>query len=153
MVSSGQGRTGRPWRRAQALCMAEGAANGTPCWMCGRPIDYEFTKQYPLHRMAGTVHHIVGLAQNGDPLDPTISHQCIADAIPLKAIDCALARTKRIRIAYHNPRPDNGSDEFDFRFFTDSESVYIQVASPSLSNSKTSKLRFGPLRAARLPPV
>jgi 5-methylcytosine-specific restriction endonuclease McrA len=70
MVSTGQGRTGRPWRRVQAQCMAEGEANGTPCWHCGLPIDYEFTKQYPLHRMAGTAHHIVGLAQNGDPLDP-----------------------------------------------------------------------------------
>ncbi|HEX4103843.1 MAG TPA: HNH endonuclease [Pseudonocardiaceae bacterium] len=38
--------------------------------MCGRPIDYELTRARPLHRLAGTVHHIVGLAQGGDPLDP-----------------------------------------------------------------------------------
>ena len=50
--------------------MATGEANRTPCWMCGRPIDYEFTRARPLHRLAGTAHHIIRLAQGGDPLDP-----------------------------------------------------------------------------------
>jgi 5-methylcytosine-specific restriction endonuclease McrA len=50
--------------------MATGQANRAPCWMCGRPIDYEFTRARQLHRLAGTAHHIVGLAQGGDPLDP-----------------------------------------------------------------------------------
>jgi 5-methylcytosine-specific restriction endonuclease McrA len=70
MVSTGVERKGSQWRRARALCMATGEVNRTPCWMCGRPIDYEFTRQHPLHRLAGTVHHIIGLAQGGDPLDP-----------------------------------------------------------------------------------
>ena len=51
--------------------MAAGEANLTPCCLCGQPIDYEFTRYYPHHSRAGTVHHLIGLAQNGDPLDPT----------------------------------------------------------------------------------
>jgi hypothetical protein len=50
--------------------MAESAANAVPCWFCGQPIDYEFTKWNHLHRLSGTAHHIRGLAQGGDPLDP-----------------------------------------------------------------------------------
>jgi 5-methylcytosine-specific restriction endonuclease McrA len=50
--------------------MADGAANFTPCFLCGKPIDYAFTRYYPLHRLAGTAHHILGLAQGGDPCDP-----------------------------------------------------------------------------------
>ncbi|MGH3699662.1 MAG: HNH endonuclease [Pseudonocardiaceae bacterium] len=42
-----------------------------PCVLCGLPIDYELTRVMPLHEYAGTVHHIVGLAQGGDPLAPT----------------------------------------------------------------------------------
>lgn len=50
--------------------MAAGEANRTPCYACGRPISYELTRAMPQHAMAGTVHHIIGLAQGGDPLDP-----------------------------------------------------------------------------------
>jgi hypothetical protein len=70
MVSKGPGRQGSRWRRAQADCMAYGAANGTPCVICNRPIDYALTRVVPLHRHAGTAHHLIGLAQGGDPLDP-----------------------------------------------------------------------------------
>src|SRR5262245_63744514 len=57
MVSTGSGRRGARWRRAQAQCMANGEANGAPCCLCHLPIDYEFTRYYPLHSMAGTAHH------------------------------------------------------------------------------------------------
>lgn len=50
--------------------MADGEFNHTPCFLCGQPIDYTFTRVYYLHRLAGTAHHIRGLAQGGDPLDP-----------------------------------------------------------------------------------
>lgn len=70
VVSSGPGRGGPQWRRAQALCMRTGEDNRTPCCLCGRPINYAFTRAMPQHAMAGTVHHIIGLAQGGDPLDP-----------------------------------------------------------------------------------
>lgn len=70
MVSTGPGRKGSRWRKAQALCMATGQAQCQPCCLCGQPIDYGFTKRYPHHRLAGTAHHIIGLAQGGDPLDP-----------------------------------------------------------------------------------
>jgi len=69
VVSTGPGRKGARWRKAQALCMARGEAQGLPCWGCGRPIDYAFSRLYPQHRMAGTAHHIVGLEQGGHPYD------------------------------------------------------------------------------------
>jgi 5-methylcytosine-specific restriction endonuclease McrA len=71
VVNTGAGRRGSRWRRAQAQCMANGAATNTPCYLCHQPINYHFTRYYPLHSMAGTAHHIIGLAQGGDPLDPT----------------------------------------------------------------------------------
>lgn len=71
MVSGGPGRKGSRWRRAQKECMESGEALRIPCWICGQPIDYAFTRRYPHHRYAGTVHHIHGLAQGGDPLDPS----------------------------------------------------------------------------------
>jgi 5-methylcytosine-specific restriction endonuclease McrA len=49
--------------------MAYGEANRVPCVLCGRPIDYVFTRALPRHRLAGSVHHLTGLAQGGDPLD------------------------------------------------------------------------------------
>jgi hypothetical protein len=70
MVSKGPGRQGARWRTAQALCIANGEYNATPCWFCGQPIDYELTRWNHLHKRAATVHHIVGLAQGGDPTDP-----------------------------------------------------------------------------------
>jgi hypothetical protein len=70
MVSKGPGRQGARWRTAQSLCMAEGEANAVPCWFCGQPIDYQLTRFNHLHRLAGTVHHIIGLEQGGDPTDP-----------------------------------------------------------------------------------
>ena len=50
--------------------MAEAEARRAPCYLCGGPIDYALTRVHHLHRLAGTVHHIIGLAQGGDPLDP-----------------------------------------------------------------------------------
>lgn len=70
MVVGGPGRTGSRWRKAQSDCMAISEYNREPCYLCGRPIDYDFTRAAPLHRLAGTVHHIHGLDQGGDPLDP-----------------------------------------------------------------------------------
>lgn len=71
MVSSGPGRKGSRWRRAQAACMSAGEAYRLPCALCRLPINYELTKALPNHRMAGTAHHVQGLAQGGDPLDPS----------------------------------------------------------------------------------
>lgn len=51
--------------------MALWEANGAPCSLCGRTINYAFTRAVPRHRMAGTAHHIIGLEQGGDPYDPT----------------------------------------------------------------------------------
>lgn len=70
-MGTGPGRQGSRWRKAQAAVMAKSEVNLAPCYLCGRPIDYIFTRAYPHHRLAGTVHHIHGLAQGGDPLDPT----------------------------------------------------------------------------------
>lgn len=70
MVNGGPGRTGSRWRRAQSACLAAGEMNLTPCCICGRPIDYRFTRTMPNHRLAATVHHIIGLSQGGDPLNP-----------------------------------------------------------------------------------
>jgi hypothetical protein len=70
VVSGGPGRTGSRWRRAAAECLANGAYNHTPCYFCRLPIDYELSRVNHRHRLAATVHHIIGLAQGGDPLDP-----------------------------------------------------------------------------------
>jgi len=70
MVATGPGRQGSRWRTAQRECMAYGEANNLPCAICGQPIDYAFTRAMHLHRLAGTAHHLIGLAQGGDPLDP-----------------------------------------------------------------------------------
>ncbi|PZS14127.1 MAG: HNH endonuclease [Pseudonocardiales bacterium] len=66
-MSGGTGRTGFRWRKVQAEVIANGALYGLPCALCGLPIDYTI---FYRHRLAATVHHIVGLAQGGDPLDP-----------------------------------------------------------------------------------
>jgi hypothetical protein len=63
------GRTGSRWRRAHALCMARGEADQMPCWRCGGRIDYEFSRLFPQHREAGTVHHVTALLMGGDPCD------------------------------------------------------------------------------------
>jgi 5-methylcytosine-specific restriction endonuclease McrA len=58
--------------------MAIAEATLAPCSLCGQPIDYGFTRAYPRHSLAGTVHHWIGLAQGGDPTDPanlTVAHQ------------------------------------------------------------------------------
>ncbi|MDQ2880483.1 MAG: HNH endonuclease [Actinomycetota bacterium] len=70
VVNGGPGRTGSRWRKVQAECIANGALYNTPCVLCGLPIDYALTVAVPRHRLAGTVHHLIGLAQGGDPLDP-----------------------------------------------------------------------------------
>ncbi|MGH3985854.1 MAG: HNH endonuclease [Pseudonocardiaceae bacterium] len=67
MVRGGPGRQGSRWRRVQAQCLADAALYAAPCFLCGLRIDYSL---YYLHRWAATVHHIVGLADGGDPLDP-----------------------------------------------------------------------------------
>ncbi|MGH3544138.1 MAG: HNH endonuclease [Mycobacterium sp.] len=71
----GPGRTGSRWRRTQAEFIANAAANNSPCFLCGQAIDY--TLHYR-HSYAATVHHVIGLAQGGDPLDPynlTVAHR------------------------------------------------------------------------------
>ncbi|MGH7744858.1 MAG: HNH endonuclease [Candidatus Dormibacteria bacterium] len=75
VVNGGPGRTGSRWRKVQAEVIANGALYGQPCFLCGLPIDYTL---YYRHRYAPTVHHIIGLAQGGDPLDPanlTVAHR------------------------------------------------------------------------------
>jgi hypothetical protein len=71
MVSGGPGRTGSRWRKAAAECLAYAEYHRIPCYFCQRPIDYELTRFNHRHRLAATVHHIIGLAQHGDPLDPS----------------------------------------------------------------------------------
>lgn len=68
-MSRGPGRTGSRWRRAHDECMTNAQAYNLPCCLCGQPINYALTQAFPLHRMAGTVHHLIGLAQGGEPLD------------------------------------------------------------------------------------
>lgn len=71
------GRTGSRWQRARQECMINGELNNLPCFLCGEPIDYEFTRQHPRHSMAGSVHHIISLVEGGNPLDPanlTVAH-------------------------------------------------------------------------------
>lgn len=63
-------RNGARYRAVRARCLAEGEYNQTPCFHCGLPIDYEFTRQYPRHRLAGTAHHITELCFGGDVFDP-----------------------------------------------------------------------------------
>jgi hypothetical protein len=70
VVKDGPGRKGSLWIAAQRACMQAAQDTMAPCALCGRAIDYALTRAYPLHRMAGTVHHIRGLAQGGPPLDP-----------------------------------------------------------------------------------
>ena len=65
------GRKGSRWLKAQKRCMEDGEALHLPCAWCGQPINYEFTRTHPLPRLAGTADHIIGLAQGGDPLDPS----------------------------------------------------------------------------------
>lgn len=50
--------------------MLAGEIAATPCWFCGLSINYALTRVSHNHPQAGTVHHIIGLAQGGDPLDP-----------------------------------------------------------------------------------
>jgi hypothetical protein len=69
------GRKGSRWRRARAVCLAAGEANGTLCYGCQRPIQYHWTGN-PRHPMAPTVHHITELWMGGDPLDPTNHVPC-----------------------------------------------------------------------------
>lgn len=49
--------------------MTRAEALGLPCYRCGKPIDWTLTRMFPNHRLAGTAHHIVGLAESGDPYD------------------------------------------------------------------------------------
>ncbi|MGH3810412.1 MAG: HNH endonuclease [Pseudonocardiaceae bacterium] len=100
-MGSTAGRKGSRWRRAQAHCMAMGEARRTPCALCGQPIHYEFTKLRPLHRLAGTAHHIIGLAQGGDPLDP-------ANLAPAHR-GCNTIESNRIRRLAREVAPDSRS--------------------------------------------
>lgn len=97
MVSKGPGRQGARWHEARTRCLLEGEVNRTPCYFCHLPIDYELTRWNYRHRSAGTVHHVVGLAQGGDPVDPAnlaVAHRsCNCRDGALK-----LLQTKRQRI-------------------------------------------------------
>lgn len=111
MVSGGAGRKGSRWRRAQAETMANGEANLTPCALCGRPIDYEFTRHFPRHRLAGTAHHIVGLAQGGDPLDPcnlTPAHRgCnTRESNKIRGRIRMIANRKQVSVSRHETQSD-----------------------------------------------
>ncbi|MGH3511647.1 MAG: HNH endonuclease [Pseudonocardiaceae bacterium] len=75
VVNGGPGRTGARWRKVQAEVVASGVLYNSPCFLCGQAIDYSLPYR---HRLAVTAHHIVGLAQGGDPLDPanlTVAHR------------------------------------------------------------------------------
>lgn len=58
------GRSGRPWRRAQAAIRAQVRDHGAPCHLCGHPIDLALS---PLHRDSFTVDHLDALALGGAP--------------------------------------------------------------------------------------
>jgi len=65
--------------------MEQARANRAPCHRCGGPIDYELTRTNHLHRMAGTVDHIVERWMGGDPLDPTNLAPCHRGCNSLKS--------------------------------------------------------------------
>lgn len=98
---------GSRWRRAQAACLAAGAARGTLCYGYGRVphcpgiIDYTGSRWPPNHRLAATVHHIKELWQGGDPLDPANhapAHRGCNTRLSLRA------RAEAIRNGHHFPR-------------------------------------------------
>lgn len=70
MVSEGPGRKGSRWARIRREVLAAHAYLRSSCFICGRAINYALGLTHPRHRMAPTVHHIVSLAQGGNPLDP-----------------------------------------------------------------------------------
>lgn len=47
------------YNKATTACLKKGAANNTPCWICGRVINY---------RTAATVHYLIPVTHGGDPL-------------------------------------------------------------------------------------
>jgi hypothetical protein len=49
--------------RAAADCLVDNGASGTPCWICGRPLNYALPKK---HRLAA-VAYLTG----GDPTEPS----------------------------------------------------------------------------------
>lgn len=36
-----KGRSGRPWQRVRRMAYNRDAARNAPCWICGKPIDYQ----------------------------------------------------------------------------------------------------------------
>ncbi len=49
-------------RRAEKVCLESGKADRSPCWICGRPIQYGRNV---------VVHRITDPANGGDPADLT----------------------------------------------------------------------------------
>lgn len=60
------GRSGRPWRRAQAVVRAQVRDHHRPCHLCGHPIDLTLPAT---HRQSFTVDHLDPLALGGPPRD------------------------------------------------------------------------------------
>lgn len=73
-MARSHGRTGRPWLRARARCLAQ----GLPCCLCGHPIDYALPYRDPytgrVNRWSATAHHDPPLAQGGRPYDIKPAH-------------------------------------------------------------------------------
>jgi 5-methylcytosine-specific restriction endonuclease McrA len=61
------GRAGAAWWRLAARVRAQVAEYGTPCHLCGQPIDLTLHRY---HSRSFTVDHLIALADNGAPLDP-----------------------------------------------------------------------------------
>lgn len=59
-------KEGRPWQRLRRLVFA---TYGTDCWLCREGIDMQLTREYPNHRMAASVDHVVPLHSGGQEFD------------------------------------------------------------------------------------
>jgi 5-methylcytosine-specific restriction endonuclease McrA len=70
MVSDGPGRKGARWARIRRETLARHAYLCSPCFLCGKTINYRLGLTHPRHTAAPTVHHIVSLDDGGRPLDP-----------------------------------------------------------------------------------
>ena len=58
--------TGRRFRALQSAFWRNNP-NGTPCWICGQPIDQTISN--PRHPLARSIDHVYPLAHGGPALD------------------------------------------------------------------------------------
>lgn len=61
-------RKGRRYLRLCAQVRRQAQEQGTPCWLCGQPIDFNAV---PRTRWSFSLDHVLSLVHGGDLLDPT----------------------------------------------------------------------------------